>query len=111
MKQRGPPAYAVDLYIQTPSTLRALRWLEAVDDAENESGPKRLRDFAQQLMDKERAGVIKWEGDSTHPPRTLFLIPPSMELCLSLGAEWPPHNPNSLLAVIVPQVNAVAAQR
>lgn len=109
VKQRGPPSYAVDLYTSTPCHLRALRWLEAAPD-DTEIGPKRLGDFAQQLIDKDRAGVIKWDADSNHPPRTLFIVPPSKDLCFALGAEWPPLNPNALLAVIVPQVNA-AGQR
>lgn len=90
--------------------MRALKWLEVPQDVENEAGHKRLKDFMQQLLDKDRAGVIKWEQDANHHPRTLFLIPPTRDLCISLGAEWPPLNPISLLAVIVPQISN-AAQR
>ncbi|GAX81445.1 hypothetical protein CEUSTIGMA_g8875.t1 [Chlamydomonas eustigma] len=76
--------------------------------AEAEAEATRLSDFVQYLANKSRAGVIKLQPGAAagllashqqplnlmaSPFRTLYLIPPSTQVCSALGVPWPPpHN-------------------
>ncbi|KXZ45286.1 hypothetical protein GPECTOR_56g382 [Gonium pectorale] len=107
VKLRVDLTYVVhSLYSHTAPQVRAMRRLLPCNSsggpADASAGPK-LADFVSYLADKNRAGVIKLDASpaASLPPRTLYLVPPSEQVCAALGAEWTPLEP-FLLALVVP---------
>ncbi|KAL4440580.1 hypothetical protein ABPG75_003581 [Micractinium tetrahymenae] len=81
---------------------RAVLRLAAADA----SGQQALQDFAQYLRSKSRAGVVTLPALQPAPParpvqRTLYLVPPSQEVCSQLGAPWEACA-DGMLALVVP---------
>lgn len=71
------------------------------------SGRQALADFAQYLRSKSRAGVVALPPlASSGQQRSLYMVPPSEEVCRQLGVSWQ-GTAGGLLALVVP----LAAQR
>ncbi|EFJ46262.1 hypothetical protein VOLCADRAFT_121079 [Volvox carteri f. nagariensis] len=105
VKLRVDLSYVVhSLYSHTAPHARALRRLVTSGGPEQRN---KLNDFLSYLADKNRAGVIKLEAAAGLPPRTLYLVPPSEQVCAALGAEWSTGEP-FLLALVVPTAGGTA---
>ncbi|GLI70445.1 hypothetical protein VaNZ11_015358 [Volvox africanus] len=99
VKLRVDLSYVIhSLYSHTTPHARAMRRLVTAGGADQRT---KLSDFMTYLLDKNRAGVIKLEAAAGLPPRTLYLVPPSEQVCAALGAEWTAGEP-FLLALVVP---------
>ncbi|KAG2482783.1 hypothetical protein HYH03_018321 [Edaphochlamys debaryana] len=99
VRMRVDLSYVVNaLYSHTAPAARAMRRLVTPGGSDQRS---RLSDFLSYLADKNRAGVIKLDASAGLPARTLYLVPPSEQVCGALGAEWTPREP-FLLALVVP---------
>ncbi|GFR45310.1 hypothetical protein Agub_g6670 [Astrephomene gubernaculifera] len=99
VKLRVDLTYVVHtLYNHTAPHARAMRRLVPAGGSDQRS---KLSEFLSYLAEKNRAGVIKLDAAAGLPPRTLYLVPPSEQVCSVLGAEWTPRDP-FLLALVVP---------
>lgn len=75
---------------------------EKVSQPEKRYHTCRFNDFCQYLTGRGRAGVVqKIPSAAGLEERTMYLIPPSEAVALSLKIEWKPQ-PLMLLAFIVP---------
>lgn len=75
--------------------------------AADATGKKALMDFAQYLRSKCRAGVVALPplqqagGAASTVQRTLYLVPPSQEVCSQLHIPWEGSS-ECMLALVVP---------
>lgn len=77
---------------------RAVRRLRAA----SAGGGQALAEFCAYLRSKQRAGVVALPPLApAGPQRTLYLVPPSEDVCRQLGVDWQVAA-DCLLALVVP---------